>query len=255
MKAMIFAAGLGTRLKPLTDHIPKALIPVAGKPMLEHVIEKLIASGVDEIVINVHHFAEQIIDFLKAKEHFGLTIHISDETDCLLDTGGGIKKAAPYFDEPFLVHNADILSNVDLKAMYEYHLASDNEATLLVSPRKTVRYLLFDANNRLCGWINKDTLQTKPEGMVYCPDRQKEYAFGGIHVISPSLFQHLGDDWSGKFSIMDFYLQSCGETHLGGYVKEDLKLIDIGKPETLAQAEEFIRTEIRNTESDLHTTV
>ena len=241
MKAMIFAAGLGTRLKPLTDKMPKALVPVAGKPMLEHVINKLKAAGFDEIVINVHHFAQQIIDFLKANNNFGIQIHISDETEALLDTGGGIKKASPYFNEPFLVHNADILSNVDLKALYDFHIASDNDATLLVSPRKTVRYLLFDDTNRLCGWVNKDTLQTKPDGFVYQPEIQKEYAFGGIHVISPTLFKYMENDWRGKFSIMDFYLQTCKEAHLGSYAKEDLHLIDIGKLDTLAKAEEFIR--------------
>ena len=237
---MIFAAGLGTRLKPLNDHMPKALVPVAGKPMLEHVILKLIASGFDEIVINVHHFAEQIIDFLKEKNNFGIKIWISDETEELLETGGGIKKAAPFFDEPFLVHNADILSNVDLKAMYDYHLTSGNDATLLVSPRKTVRYLLLDETNHLCGWVNKDTLQTKPEGFVYQPEIQKEYAFGGIHIISPTLFNYMGDDWSGKFSIMDFYLQNCSKARLGGYTTDNLQIIDIGKPETLEKAEAFI---------------
>ena len=195
MKAMIFAAGLGTRLKPLTDHMPKALVPVAGKPMLEHVIGKLKAAGFNEIVINVHHFANQIIDFLKEKNNFGIQIWISDETEELLDTGGGIKKAAHFFDEPFLVHNADILSNVDLRTLYEHHLTSGNDATLLVSPRKTVRYLLFNDGNRLCGWVNKDTLQTKPEGFVYQPEVQKEYAFGGIHIISPTLFNYMGDEW------------------------------------------------------------
>ena len=241
MKAMIFAAGLGTRLKPLTDHMPKALVPVAGKPMLEHVIRKLIAAGCDEIVINVHHFADQIIDFVKANNNFGITIHISDETDMLLDTGGGIKKASSFFNEPFLIHNVDILSNVDLKSLYEYHLTSGNDATLLVSPRKTVRYLLFNEGNQLCGWVNKDTLQTKPEGFVYQPEVQKEYAFSGIHIVSPSLFNYMGENWTGKFPIMDFYLQTCQEAKLGGYVKKDLQLIDIGKPETLAVAEDFIR--------------
>jgi NDP-sugar pyrophosphorylase family protein len=241
MKAMIFAAGLGTRLKPLTDHMPKALVPVAGKPMLEHVIGKLKAAGFNEIVINVHHFANQIIDFLKEKNNFGIQIWISDETEELLDTGGGIKKAAHFFDEPFLVHNADILSNVDLRTLYEHHLTSGNDATLLVSPRKTVRYLLFNDGNRLCGWVNKDTLQTKPEGFVYQPEVQKEYAFGGIHIISPTLFNYMGDEWTGKFSIMDFYLKTCGIAKLGGYAKEDLQLIDIGKPDTLAKAEDFIR--------------
>ena len=240
MKAMIFAAGLGTRLKPFTDHMPKALVPVAGKPMLEHVINKLKSAGVDEILINVHHFAQQIIDFLKEKDNFGIKIWISDETEELLETGGGIKKAAPFFNEPFLVHNADILSNVDLKSMYDYHLTNGNDATLLVSSRKTVRYLLLDDTNRLRGWVNKETLQTKPEGFIYQPEVQKEYAFGGIHIISPTLFKYMGDQWTGKFSIMDFYLQTCKEAQLGGYIKEDLQLIDIGKPEMLAKAEEFI---------------
>ena len=220
--------------------MPKALVPVSGKPMLEHVIEKLKAAGFDEIVINVHHFANQIIDFLKEKNNFGITIHISDETDFLLDTGGGIKKAAPYFDEPFLIHNVDILSNTDLKALYNYHLQSGNDATLLVSPRQTTRYLLFNSDRRLCGWINKDTLQTKPEGFIYQPNVQKEYAFSGIHIISPGLFKYMDEKWNGKFSIMDFYLQLCQEALIGGYAKEDLQLIDIGKPETLAKAEEYI---------------
>ena len=192
---MIFAAGLGTRLKPLTDHMPKALVPVAGRPMLEHVILKLKAAGFNELVINIHHFGEQILDFLRANQNFGLTIHISDERDCLLDTGGGIRKAEPFFrgNEPFLVHNVDILSDTDLKALYEYHRQSGNDATLLASRRKTIRYLLFDDEKRLCGWINKDTLQTKPEGFAYNPEHHHEYAFSGIHVISPSLFHYMED--------------------------------------------------------------
>ena len=242
MKAMIFAAGLGTRLKPLTDHMPKALVPVAGRPMLEHVILKLKAAGFNELVINIHHFGEQILDFLRANQNFGLTIHISDERDCLLDTGGGIRKAEPFFrgNEPFLVHNVDILSDTDLKALYEYHRQSGNDATLLASRRKTVRYLLFDDEKRLCGWINKDTLQTKPEGFAYNPEHHREYAFSGIHVISPSLFHYMDERWTGKFSIMDFYLQTYREARIGGRLTDTLRLIDIGKPETLTQAEEFL---------------
>ncbi|CDC55099.1 nucleotidyl transferase [Phocaeicola coprophilus CAG:333] len=242
MKAMIFAAGLGTRLKPLTDHMPKALVPVAGRPMLEHVILKLKAAGFNELVINIHHFGEQILDFLRANQNFGLTIHISDERDCLLDTGGGIRKAEPFFrgNEPFLVHNVDILSDTDLKALYEYHRQSGNDATLLASRRKTVRYLLFDDEKRLCGWINKDTLQTKPEGFAYNPEHHREYAFSGIHVISPSLFHYMDERWTGKFSIMDFYLQTCREARIGGRLPNTLRLIDIGKPKTLTQAEKFL---------------
>lgn len=239
---MIFAAGLGTRLKPLTDRMPKALVPVAGRPMLEHVILKLKAAGFNELVINIHHFGEQILDFLRANQNFGLTIHISDERDCLLDTGGGIRKAEPFFrgNEPFLVHNVDILSDTDLKALYEYHRQSGNDATLLASRRKTVRYLLFDEDERLCGWINKDTLQTKPEGFAYDPEHHRKYAFSGIHVISPSLFQYMDERWTGKFSIMDFYLQTCHEARIGGRLTDTLRLIDIGKPETLTLAEEFL---------------
>lgn len=243
MKAMIFAAGLGTRLKPLTDYMPKALVPVAGRPMLEHVILKLKAAGCTEAVINIHHFGEQILEFLQNKQHFGITIHISDERGELLDTGGGIKKAASFLkgDEPFLIHNVDILSNTDLRKLYAYHLQSGNDATLLTSRRETSRYLLIDSNNRLCGWINKCTGQTKPEGFTYVPDVYQEYAFSGIHVISPSLFTYMNEQWTGKFSIMDFYLQNCRQAVLGNYPDENLKLVDIGKPETLAKAEAFLR--------------
>ena len=242
MKAMIFAAGLGTRLKPLTDRMPKALVPVGGIPMLQHVILKLKQAGFSEIVINIHHFGEQIIGFLQANQNFGITIHISDERDELLDTGGGIKKAAPFFNgnEPFLVHNVDILSDIDLKALYESHLYSTNDATLLVSQRETSRYLLFDKESaRLCGWINKQTRQTKPEGFVYRPEQHEAYAFSGIHVISSSLFRYMDEHWTGKFSITDFYLQTCKEAHIGGYIAQHLQLIDIGKPETLVQAEQL----------------
>jgi len=161
---MIFAAGLGSRLKPLTDTMPKAMVPIAGHPMLEHVILKLKAAGFTEIVINIHHFGDQILDFLKVNENFGLTIHISDERDLLLDTGGGVKKARSFFensDEPFLIHNVDILSDVNLKELYDYHLQSGGVATLLASRRKTSRYLLFDEKKKLCGWTNKDTGQVK----------------------------------------------------------------------------------------------
>lgn len=240
---MIFAAGLGSRLKPLTDRMPKALVPVAGKPMLEHVILKLKTSGCTEAVINIHHFGEQIVDFLRAKQYFGLTIHISDERSCLLDTGGGILKASSFFtgEEPFLVHNVDILSDTDLKALYDYHLRSGNDATLLVSPRQTSRYLLFNSTPRLCGWINKSTGQTKPEGFTAGSMQHREYAFSGIHVFSPSLFRTMHTHrWQGKFSIMDFYLQTCRETRIGGYIDSNLQLIDIGKPDTLMQAELFL---------------
>lgn len=244
MKAMIFAAGLGSRLKPLTDTMPKALVPVAGRPMLEYVILKLKASGFTEIVINIHHFGNQILDFLKANQNFGLIIHISDERDFLLDTGGGIKKARPFFensDEPFLIHNVDILSDIHLKELYDYHIQKGSVATLLASRRKTSRYLLFDEEKRLCGWINKDTKQVKPNGLHYEESLYQEYAFSGIHVLSPSIFRLMDAPcWEGKFSIMDFYLATCRQADFTGYLTDNLQLIDIGKPETLAYAEDFI---------------
>jgi MurNAc alpha-1-phosphate uridylyltransferase len=244
MKAMIFAAGLGTRLRPLTNTMPKAMVPVAGKPMIEHVIRKLIASGFDEITINVHHFADQIIDFVHANDYFGVTIHISDEREKLLDTGGGIKKAGTFLaadDEPFLVHNVDILSNIDLRSFYQHHLDGGNSATLLVSRRQTSRYLLLNDEQRLCGWVNKTTGETKPEGFRYAEGQYGEYAFAGIHILSPSIVRLMDEpQWGDKFSIIDFYLSACRQTAVAGYVCPDLKLIDIGKPETLAEAEHFI---------------
>lgn len=242
MRAMIFAAGLGTRLKPLTDTMPKALVPVAGKPMLEHVIMKLKASGFDDIIINIHHFGEQIIDFLHANNYFGVNIHLSDEREMLLDTGGGIKRAFELFptDEPVLIHNVDILSDVDLNALYDFHIRSGNDATLMVSERKTSRYLIFNKKDRLCGWINKNSGETKPKGFIYNSSEYSEYAFSGIHVVSPSIIKYMDENYTGKFPIMDFYLERCHEAHFGACIKPEIKLIDIGKPETLEKANEFI---------------
>lgn len=243
MKAMIFAAGIGSRLKPLTDNMPKALIPVNGKPMLEHVILKLKAFGFDQIVINIHHLGEQIIDFLKANNNFGIQIFISDEKDYLLDTGGGLKKAQQFLqgDEPFLIHNADIISDIDLKKLYDSHVENNPLATLLVSQRETSRYLLFDKSNKLCGWRNRETGEIKSFYPYFDPSHYQEYAFGGIHVLSPQIFDWL-QEWTGRFSIINFYLSVCAKTNIRAYVAEDLHLLDIGKPETLAQAEEWMKT-------------
>lgn len=276
MKAMIFAAGLGSRLKPLTDTRPKALVVVAGKPMLEHIILKLKAAGFDEIVINVHHFANQILAFLEANANFGINIQISDETDYLLDTGGGLEKASHLLyttnlslitkscdnalekmangietkeileamldelqAECYLIHNVDIISNCDLESIVYYHQHSPYvSATLLVNQRQTSRYLLFDDDDMLCGWVNKDTMETKPIGFRYEEGEYQEYAYSGIQVVSPILFKYMP---KGKYSIIDFYLSLCHKVKFQCYVEDDLQLMDIGKPETLEKAEEFLR--------------
>ena len=257
MQAMIFAAGLGTRLKPLTDTMPKALVRVGGEPLIKRVIENLINAGVDRIVVNVHHFAQQIIDYLNANNNFGIDIRISDETNGLLETGGGIKKAAPLFapEAPILIHNVDILSNVDLSKFYQMatirekskgetgeHL-SDNtvDAVLLVSWRKTKRYLLFDDNMRLVGWTNIETGEVKSPYPDIDPKKCHMYAFAGIHAISPRLIKTM-DSLPDRFGIIDFYLNACATHNIIGYAKDDLKLMDIGKLDTLAQAEEFLAT-------------
>ncbi|MDR1981120.1 MAG: nucleotidyltransferase family protein [Tannerellaceae bacterium] len=233
MKAMIFAAGLGTRLKPLTDHTPKALLPVNGKPMLEHLILKLKAAGFCEIIINIHHHGQQIIDFLDAHDQFGLKIHISDERDYLLDTGGAIKHAARFLqgDEPFLLHNVDIISNADLNALYTRHMETKPLATLLVSRRDTSRYLLFNSANQLCGWRNRETNEIKSYYPDFNPQQYNEYAFGGIHVLSPRIIDRM-EEWTGKFSIIQFYLAICAKADIRAYLPENLHLVDIGKPGT-----------------------
>lgn len=235
---MIFAAGLGTRLKPLTDTMPKALVGVGGQPLLWHVIQKLKAAGFERLVVNVHHFAEQIIDYLRENDNFGLDIRISDETSGLLETGGGIKKALPLFDPewPILIHNVDILSNVRLERLYDLAAstaASDAaiDALLLVSDRKTKRYLQFDDEMRLTGWKNIETGEVKG-----CEGRS--LAFSGIHMLGPNTFP-LFDEMPERFSIIDFYLKFCHQCAFLGYEQKDLRLLDVGKLDTLEQAEQF----------------
>ena len=274
---MIFAAGLGTRLKPLTDTMPKALVRVGGEPLIKRVILNLAAAGVDRIVVNVHHFAEQIIDYLKDNDNFGLDIRISDETDGLLETGGGIKKAAPLFDpaDPILIHNVDILSNVDLREFYQIASQSEKgkvkseesecgsekgkveneegrgkneesnccdavDAVLLVSWRKTKRYLLFNDDMKLVGWTNIETGEVRSPYPELNPKECRMYAFAGIHALSPRLLKMM-DEFPDRFGIIDFYLKACATHNIKGYVKDDLKLMDIGKLDTLAQAEEFLK--------------
>lgn len=245
MKAMIFAAGLGTRLRPLTNDRPKALIEVGGKPMLEHVIKRLAVAGFDEITINIHHFGQMIIDFLDKNDNFGLNLHISDERDKLLDTGGGILKAREFLDgnEPFLVHNADILTTLDLNAMVEYHKCHNSVATLLVKKRDTQRYFLFDSGYRLNGWINKKTGEINPSTLTIEEKHLIERAFGGIHVISPSLFPLLEEYAQGNdaFSITPFYINECDKCHIQGYESaKNYEWIDVGKIEALEAANELL---------------
>ena len=239
MQAMIFAAGLGTRLKPLTDRIPKALVSVGGEPLLKRVIFQLKDAGFTRIVVNVHHFSQQIIDYLRENNNFGMDIRISDESDKLLETGGGIKKAWPLFDqtEPILIHNVDILSNVNLQKFYQN---APLAARLLVSERKTKRYLLFDDTRRLVGWTNIETGEVKSPYPGLNPKDYQMYAFSGIHMVAPSLFP-LMEDEPDKFPIMDFYLRHCDKVRIEGYVKNDLKLMDVGKQETLKEAEAFLK--------------
>lgn len=259
MQAMIFAAGLGTRLKPLTDHMPKALVSVGGEPLLRHVVFQLKEAGFHKIVINVHHFADQIVRYLQENGNFGLDIHISDEHKQLLETGGGIRKAwrltdgagMPVFDrtQPILIHNVDILSNVDLKRFYELvQNAGDGHAggsvqpgaRLLVSKRVTKRYLLFDDTMRLVGWTNIETGEVKSPYPALNPKDCRMFAFSGIHEVMPSLFS-LMDGEPDRFPIMDFYLKNCDKVRIEGYVKEDLLLMDVGKQETLKEAETFLK--------------
>jgi len=242
-KAMIFAAGIGSRLRPITDRMPKALVPVGGIPMLQRTLLRLNEAGFNDVTINIHHFGQQIIDFLQHNDNFGMNIHISDERDELLDTGGGILKARHFLDgdEPFLAHNVDILSDIDLKHVYDTHVQSGADATLLVSDRLTTRKLLFNKDMHLQGWLNHSTGEVKPEGFTVNTQQHRELAFEGIHVISPTLFKYMGEntDWQGKFSIIPFYLSVCQQLHLQGYELKDITWFDIGKPETLQEANKY----------------
>lgn len=247
---MIFAAGLGTRLRPLTNDRPKALVEVAGKPMLGRVIERLVGSGFDDIVINVHHFGEKIIDYVAENHDFGVSVHISDERGLLLDTGGGILKARQWLDgdELFLVHNTDIVTDLDLRAMVDFHKSHDADATLLTKERVTKRYLLCDGEERLRGWINKATGEVLPDGLEYVPGELREMAFGGVHVMSPRIFAALEEYARGisaegevKFSIIPFYVAMCRRLRIMSYAPSGYRWLDIGKPETLEEAERIYR--------------
>ncbi len=238
-RCMVFAAGLGTRLKPLTDSMPKALVPVGGKPLIEHLLGKLKASGFNDVVINVHHFADMIEDWCQ-QHPMQMRILFSDERDKLLETGGGIKHAEPLLRDAldgFLIHNVDILSNADLRAIAE--AGRSRAATLLVSQRETQRYLLFNDDMRLVGWTNTNTGEVRSPYPHLDPKLYHKYAFAGIHYMNPRLFKYF-NEWGDKFSIIDFYLSVCYKEPIYGHVQPGLKLLDVGKLDTLKEAEAFV---------------
>ena len=228
MKAMIFAAGLGTRLRPITNTKPKALVEINGVPLLETVINRLIAAGVSEVIVNLHHFPDQIRDFVREKNNFGIRIEFSFEETLLLDTGGGLKKAAWFFDDgqPFIIHNVDILSNINLQKMFEHHLQNKCLATLAVNERETKRFLIFDEENLLCGWkslhVNKEVVSRAPKG------KSHDLGFCGIHVVSADIFEKITED--GVFSIITSYMRliSAGERIMAFRTHEN-SWRDVGK--------------------------
>lgn len=241
MNAFVLAAGLGTRLKPWTLHHPKALVPVGGIPMLERVLVRLKKEGFDEIVVNVHHFASQIIDFLNAHD-FGLSIKISDETGTLLDTGGGLVKGYRLFNnnEPVLIHNVDILSNASLNEFMQCHFTSESGASLLLSDRKSSRKLIVGKNNDLKGWHNITTGEYKPDGFPM-KDGYREYAFSGIHAVSAESIEEMFRIFGSQpFPIMEYYLNPGRECRVNCIISKSLEILDIGKPEALAKSNDFI---------------
>jgi NDP-sugar pyrophosphorylase family protein len=238
MKAMILAAGLGTRLRPLTDDRPKALVEVAGRTMLEITLTRLRDFGIQEVIVNVHHFAEMIDDYLKAKNNFGMRIEVSRE-DTLLDTGGGLKKAAWFFwedsnliDRPIVLHNVDVISTIDLRRMVQFHTEHQALATLAVQDRATSRYLLFDEQLQLCG--RRAGRDGNPE-LVRSAQRTEALAFSGIHVISPRLLEMMIEE--GAFSIISTYLRLAAQgERILAFRADEYSWRDLGKPENVAQA-------------------
>jgi mannose-1-phosphate guanylyltransferase len=242
MKAMILAAGLGTRLRPLTNDRPKALVEVAGRTLLEITIARLQEFGVREVIVNVHHFAGMITDFLRRQNNFGMRIEISEEPT-LLDTGGGLKKAAWFFREPgsepapFLLHNVDVISTIDLHRVVALHNEAQALATLAVQQRPSSRYLLFDADQQLCG---RRLVKEQKTELARASPHLKELAFSGIHVIAPQLLDRMTED--GAFSIIESYLRlaAAGEK-ITAYRADDAYWCDLGKPESVAKAAEDLR--------------
>ncbi len=234
MKAMIFAAGLGTRLQNETSDKPKALVKIGDKTLLQLAIEKLKKEGINEIVVNVHHFSELVIFFIKTHD-FGIPVHISDETKMLLNTGGGLKKAAPFLlgKEPILIYNVDILSSLKLTDVITEHKKTGALATLVVRQRNTQRYLKFDDQKKLVGWINKksgDIRTSIPENF----ENATEMAFSGIHIIQPQIFDLMPP--KEQFSIIDLYLELAKTHKIKGYFDDSEMWMDVGKPEQLKEA-------------------
>ena len=244
MRAMVLAAGLGTRLRPLTDHRPKALVEVGGRTLLEIALARLSSFGIREVIVNVHHFADMIVDYLKANKNFGLCIEISREDDVLLDTGGGLKKAAYFFlqnsqspEEPFILHNVDVISTIDLHRMAQFHAENHALATLAVQERPTSRYLLFDEQLQLCG--RKSGRDGQAE-LVRSSSHPKALAFSGIHVISPRLFSLMTEE--GVFSIIAPYLRLAAQGEkVIAFRSDEYQWRDLGRLDDVMQADQDAR--------------
>ena len=238
MKGFIFAAGLGTRLQPLTDHKPKALVELNGQPLLYHAIQKLKEVAVDEIIINVHHFSTLVIDYVQQND-FGISITISDESDFLLDTGGGLLKAkALLLNTPFIAYNVDIVSSINLNQLVDFHTESGNLATLVVRNRETSRYLMFDQQIHLSGWINKTSSDKIVANENF--DQSQPLAFSGIQIIEPSIFDKITE--TGKFSVIPMYVRLAETEKIGGFLDHSDFWLDVGKPGQLEVAEEYLKS-------------
>jgi NDP-sugar pyrophosphorylase family protein len=253
MKAMIFAAGLGTRLKPLTDTLPKALVPLAGKTLLQWQIEKLKAAHITDIVINVHHFPDMIINYLKENDNFGCNILVSDERDMLLETGGGLRKAEALLSsgvqelrssgEGILICNVDILSNIDIPTLLQSY-NPEEMGIVVVSQRDTQRYLLFNEENRLCGWTNIATGEVRGplSDNRYPIANTRKLAFSGMQVLNPRIFDCMDEivkQKGDKFSLIDLYLSIAQKEILRAYIPENYRMMDVGKINQLSEAESF----------------
>lgn len=249
MNALILAAGLGTRLGQFTADRPKALVDVNGHTMLEHQLRHLSAAGFDRFVINVHHFACKVREYLDQNSNFSLDITLSDESTLLLDTGGGIRQAMHLFDNdaPVLVHNVDIFSSTDLSQLYKTHLESGADATLLTARRTTSRYLYFNRQGALCGWSNEKTGEVRSPLSGFDKTQFTPYAFQGIHVISQKVLPLLDAIPEPKFGITDFYVNNAGRLNLQMVERDPSQWVDAGKPETLNVAARIIREHYQHT--------